>query len=368
VTTTFSNVSSGGTTAVTPIDPDTAGSLPSGGYAVSDLGIAYEIATTAAVSGDIIIAFEVPGSVDEVTFNSLRVLHGEGGALVDRTYFSPDGCAPAPGSPCPAPNFSTRTIYARVSSLSPFVVATVPSPLVQGITVPADPVAISAAVNVQGSFTDPGAHTAVWSWDDGTTSAGVVTEAAGRGAVTGSHVYTAAGVYRVTLTVTDAGGASGQKVSTFVVVYNPDGGFVTGGGWINSPAGAYAADPALAGRANFGFVSKYAKNATAPSGDTQFDFRVANFRFDSDGYEWMVISGAKARYRGYGRVNGSGSYGFELTAWDGQAGGGGGVDRIRIKIWDRNRGNAVVYDNQMNAVDGADPTTALGGGSIVIHK
>jgi hypothetical protein len=28
----------------------------------------------------------------------------------------------------------------------------------------------------------------------------------------------------------------------------------------------------------------------------------------------------------------------------------------------------VVYDNQMDAEDDADPTTEIGGGSIVIHK
>lgn len=81
--------------------------------------------------------------------------------------------------------------------------------------------------------------------------------------------------------------------------------------------------------------------------DRFLDFRVASFRFDSDAYEWMVISGAKARCRGVGKVNGAGSFGFELTAWDAQVSGGGGVDRIRIKIWDSNRGNAVVYDNQI---------------------
>src|SRR5262249_30544512 len=36
-------------------------------------------------------------------------------------------------------------------------------------------------------------------------------------------------------------------------------------------------------------------------------------------------------------------------------------------IWNGQPSN-VVYDNQMNAPDGADPTTALGGGSIAIHR
>jgi hypothetical protein len=82
----------------------------------------------------------------------------------------------------------------------------------------------------------------------------------------------------------------------------------------------------------------------------------------------LAISGPRAQYRGTGTVNGAGGYGFILTAWDGQISGGGGVDRFRIKIFNQNQGNAVVYDNQMNSPDNADPTAALGGGSIVIHK
>jgi hypothetical protein len=43
------------------------------------------------------------------------------------------------------------------------------------------------------------------------------------------------------------------------------------------------------------------------------------------------------------------------------------VDRFRIKIWHKATG-AIVYDNQLGAADDDAPTTALGGGSIVIHK
>ncbi len=56
----------------------------------------------------------------------------------------------------------------------------------------------------------------------------------------------------------------------YAVVYDPIGGFVTGGGYIMSPAGAYVQDPAATGKANFGFVSKYKKGATVPSGSTEF--------------------------------------------------------------------------------------------------
>ncbi len=47
--------------------------------------------------------------------------------------------------------------------------------------------------------------------------------------------------------------------------------------------------------------------------------------------------------------------------------GGGGVDKFRIKIWDKVSGGRV-YDNLLDAPEDADPTTALAGGSIAIHK
>ena len=240
------------------------------------------------------------------------------------------------------------------------------------------PIGGSSSASVSASFTDAvgQAHTCSINWGDGSSGpddVGTVNETGGSGTCTGSHSYapsSSAVVYTVTVTLIDNCGAAGSGV-TYIIFYDPDGGFVTGGGWINSPAGAYAAGPLLAGKANFGFVSKYRKDAAPgapPDGETSFHFNAAGFRFDSDEYEWLVISGAKARYRGTGTVNGIGDYGFELTAWDGQVSGGGGVDRFRIRIWDRNPGNGLVYDNELGTAEGADPTTAIGGGSIVIHK
>jgi hypothetical protein len=82
-----------------------------------------------------------------------------------------------------------------------------------------------------------------------------------------------------------------------------------------------------------------------------------------------LVSGARAHYRSVGTINGAGTYGFLLTAIDGQLNGGGGTDKFRIKIWEKIGGidGDTVYDNQMDALDTGDASTALGGGSIVIH-
>ena len=82
----------------------------------------------------------------------------------------------------------------------------------------------------------------------------------------------------------------------YIVVYDPNGGFVTGGGWIDSPPGAYLAEPSLSGKANFGFLSKYLKGATVPTGQTEFQLHFADFTFQSTAYQWLVVSTPKAQW------------------------------------------------------------------------
>jgi len=242
------------------------------------------------------------------------------------------------------------------------------APAVGTINAPVDPVQLGTEIVASAAFVDPGTldtHTALWDWGDGSTSDGTVTEPGGSGSVTGSHTYTVPGIYTLHLTVTDNDGASGTAEFHYIVVYNPEGGFVTGGGWIKSPAGAYVADASLVGKANFGFVSKYQKGATIPTGVTEF--KVASLNFHSEAYEWLVIAGAKAKYKGTGTINGAGTYGFMLSAIDAALTPSTPVDLFRIKIWDKAT-DTLVYDNQLGAPDDADPSTAIGGGSIVIHK
>ena len=245
-------------------------------------------------------------------------------------------------------------------------VADTTPPTISSLTGPTGSLPLDSSPSVIVAFSDNcSVQAVVFNWDDATST----TLTAPSSPASASHTYNAAGVYSVGVTVTDACGNTVSQVFEFVVIYDPSAGFVTGGGWINSPAGAYVADPALTGKANFGFVSKYQKGASVPTGNTEFQFKAGNLNFSITAYQWLVVAGAKAQYKGDGTINGAGNYGFLLTATDGQFTGGGGVDKFRIKIWDKAT-SVIVYDNRPGAsddIDAADPQ-AIGGGSIVIHK
>ena len=129
-----------------------------------------------------------------------------------------------------------------------------------------------------------------------------------------------------------------------------------GGGWILSPEGAYISDPSLTGKANFGFVSKYKKGATIPTGNTEFQFKAGDLNFHSNEYDWLVVTGnATAKYKGLGTINSEGSYKFMLWAQDHEP------DTFRIKIWeeDAEEKETIIYDNGFDQ--------EIGGGNIKVH-
>lgn len=114
----------------------------------------------------------------------------------------------------------------------------------------------------------------------------------------------------------ETGRADGSN--TFGVVDNPNGGFVSRGRWIASPAGACTADSSMTGRANSGFVLKYQQDAIVPGGPAQIVFRAGDFTLHSTNDDWLVIAVAKAQFKDDGVVDGAGDSGFPLIATDGQ--------------------------------------------------
>jgi PKD repeat protein len=213
-------------------------------------------------------------------------------------------------------------------------------------------------VEAWATFDDPCVpHSAVWDWGDGhLTEQDPVTSP-----ITATHIYNEPGVYEVILTLTDSKGQSDTSVYQYVVVYDPEGGFVTGGGWIYSAAGSYIPDDTLEGMANFGFVSKYKKGANVPTGQTEFQFHVADLNFHSSEYDWLVVNqnGTNAQFKGSGTINGDPSptgEDFKFMLWAGDK----NPDTFRIKIWYEEDGEVVVYDNGFEQ--------EIESGSIVIHK
>ncbi len=95
-------------------------------------------------------------------------------------------------------------------------------------------VSSGVAFSVSDRFTDPDpdvTHTAVWNWGDSTTSAGTVTEPNGStpGQVAGSHTYTMAGTYTITLTLTGSDGLTAHTTAQVatnqsIIVLDPTAG------------------------------------------------------------------------------------------------------------------------------------------------
>ena len=120
-------------------------------------------------------------------------------------------------------------------------------------------------------------------------------------------VFTTPGVYTIRVRAWDEAGNLGESTEfLFLAVYDPTGGFVTGGGWINSPAGAF--NPGLeefagvVGKATFGFVSKYQKGANVPSGNTEFQFKAGRPELQEHG---LRVAGGG---RGPGPIQGLGHH------------------------------------------------------------
>lgn len=237
-------------------------------------------------------------------------------------------------------------------------------PVITSCTAPLAPVIINTTMAVIATFVDTNASSGNIIWGDGNSSSGIISG----NTISGTHEYTVPGVYTLGISLVDACGS--EVIYThdqYVVVYDPYGGFVTGGGWFYSLPGSYIENPSAEGKATFGFVSKYQKGSTIPTGNTDFQFHAGAFKFKSTSYEWLVVAGYKAMFKGFGEINGMEGYGFLISAIDGDKNATVTGDKFRIKIWLTST-ETVVYDNQLNATDDAEAITNLGGGSIVIQS
>lgn len=107
-TVTFASVTAAGNATITAIDPGTVVLPPPANHTLLLTAQAYDIATTATFT-HATVCIKVPMVFDQTLFNSLRILHQEGGALLPRTTTL---------------NYPRREVCGNVTSLSRFVIAT----------------------------------------------------------------------------------------------------------------------------------------------------------------------------------------------------------------------------------------------------
>ena len=132
------------------------------------------------------------------------------------------------------------------------------------------------------------------------------------------------------------------------MVFDPNSGQATGGGWV----------PAGQSKTSFQLSAKYQKGVlsgsvvvTLPNGQTVTSTSLA----------WLVISGSKMQIRGEATLDGASGYSFLVT-------GTQSPYAFRLKVW-RTTDGTVLYDNVPGASDDIDLASpqALGGGTIAIH-
>ena len=235
------------------------------------------------------------------------------------------------------------------------------------------PFKIGSTVPFSGVFWDKAGnkHSAKWLLDGAAAANGNVAEPVGNqnGKVTGSYKFSTPGVYKLQMNVTDQTGITSyantnEDLDAIVVIFDPNGGNAYGGGWFQSAPGALSNNSTAEGKASYGFAVNY-KNAAKPKGETQFEFKVGDFEFNALNFDYLSINGAKAQFKGTGKITGGQSgIGFIMTVIDGAV-NGSGVDKIRMKIYNRNNG-IVYYDNQPGAGDTDDPTTVVGANSLIV--
>ena len=257
------------------------------------------------------------------------------------------GCSGGPGSGC---NGVSGNVNANPWLVDRITISPTLAPVNNTITGTVDLTWNSAGVQPGGTVPDGTSvvfsSTPVGASGSGTTAGGKATVSISTG--------TSPNVYNVCAQVPATYGA--QEGCTLVAVYDPTAGFVTGGGWITSPANASYPYMAASGKATFAFESRYKKGATVPSGHTAFVFKAGGLDFESTAYQWLVVNqnGTNAQFKGTGTINGTGTYTFMIRATDNGSSG----DTFRIQITDSTT-NATVYDNSVQQV--------IGGGSIIVH-
>ena len=124
-------------------------------------------------------------------------------------------------------------------------------------------------------------HTCEVSWHDSVTTRSIPVNRV----CNQTHTFISAGMYTIDVAVTDDDGGTGTA-QVMVVLYDLDGGFVTNGGVITSPAGAFPCTPDNRQTDHPGDRSSICRGGTGPapgSGRIAADLEGGEMRLESTG-------------------------------------------------------------------------------------
>jgi hypothetical protein len=117
-----------------------------------------------------------------------------------------------------------------------------------------------------------------------------------------------------------------SKSSNVIVVYDPTGGFVTGGGLVMADDKVTG----LSGGAKFSLNARYRKDES--TGNLTYQFINGDLNLKSRNIDWLVIIDNNAYLEGQGKIKGIDGYFFRVIATDFGV-PGIGKDEFDIKIW-----------------------------------
>jgi hypothetical protein len=181
----------------------------------------------------------------------------------------------------------------------------------------------------------------------------------------GTCRYTRPGIYTVRATVSDEdGGTSAAAEYQYVLVYDPAGSFVTGGGWLDAPASACPTFCNVNGatKAHFTIQARFAPDRLdAPEGAVKFwlqgkkalDVRTTSLTM-------LIAWDNQLQLWGPATVNGTPNYAIRISGLD-----RGANDMLRIELFDPS--GTRVYDTQWGAPRDVSPTAPVEGGQLIIH-
>lgn len=163
------------------------------------------------------------------------------------------------------------------------------------------------------------------------------------------------GVYTLTVTAEDNAGNTVNSDPVFFVVYDPNGGHATGGGWFYPDS-----ESSLSGnyKATFGFVAKYKAGSSTGNLEFQYHDPENSINLKSNTIDWLTISEVSAIFQGTGTINGEEGYTFRVNAKD--SGESGSGDYFDIKIWDN--------PDTETLEPAYKAKNYLEGGNIIVHK